>query len=89
MHFEDINVHFLSNRTKYVGCGPGCPLGTSVNTKPAVCDLSPVLSPNETMVGCLSKDLWLNAGPSGPPYVFTLNMMLSYYCRSDELQLTM
>ena len=29
MHFNDINVRYLTNRSEFVGCGSGCPVGTS------------------------------------------------------------
>ena len=71
MHFEDIDVMYLSNRTDYVGCGQGCPLGTAINAKPPVCDLQPRHTQDTSLVGCLAKSLWLDAGPQESIHVDT------------------
>lgn len=68
MHFEDIDVQFLSPRHEFEGCGPNCPIGTAaINVQPSVCGLTPHACPAPGMVGSLSKDLWLQAGPPAPP----------------------
>eukprot|EP01052_Picozoa_sp_SAG31_P010932 SAG31_NODE_608_length_13576_cov_23.757290_12_plen_264_part_00 len=61
-------MQFLSTRHAFVGCGPNCPIGTAAtNVRPSVCGLTPQACPAPSMVGSLSKGLWLQAGPPASP----------------------
>ena len=61
-------MQFLSPRHEFEGCGPNCPIGTAaITVQPSVCGLTPHACPAPGMVGSLSKDLWLQAGPPAPP----------------------